>query len=90
MPRGRPRLPEAEKPCPMSVRLSPLIADEVCRLARRHDQSVYAFLGEVIERVITHHLTRTASSSCYGEQQSSTLSGVLSESPSQGRVRPTP
>ena len=87
MPRGRPPLAPADRPYDVRVRLSPAVAEEVIRLARRQQRSLYAFVGGIVDQVITRHLNRGSTSACYGEDSSgSTLSEVLSESPSQGRV----
>jgi hypothetical protein len=79
---GRPRLASVDRPVRHNVRLSPAISDEVYRLSTARHESQYAFLGSLIERVITLHLTRHGSTACYASPQSSTLSGMLSESPS--------
>ena len=83
---ARPKIPDDERPVPMTVRLSPIAADVVCRMALKRGISVYALLGGIIERVFEKQTTRARQEAWYG-QQSSTLSAVLSESPSSRASR---
>lgn len=82
---GRPALPPEQRPVKRTIRLSPDLADYAFRLARQRGQSEYAFLGGIVDRVLEHYKTREASRVCYGA--ASTLSDVLSESPSSSTVK---
>ena len=87
MPRGRPPTPVDQRYTPHNVRLSPQVADAVTRYALQHRISVYALLGRIIDRVFARQIARDARSSAYDPPQSSTLSAVLSESPSSRASR---
>ena len=78
---SRPRLAPADRPMQANIRLRPETADIVARLAIKRGVSMYAFLGDLVDRVITLHKTRVSSGVCYGAIEghgSSTLTGVLS------------
>lgn len=70
-----------------TVRLPPAVADWVCQMALRRHQSVYAFLGGLIMRIHEKQTLHPADPACYGAQ-SSTLSGVLSDSTTRRSSRP--
>ncbi len=84
---ARPKSPPELKPVAQNVRLTPDTADRVCRLALKRGISVYALLGGIIERVFEKQKTLAPAPACYGSQ-SSTLSGVLSESATLRSSRP--
>ena len=85
---GRPRLPPEQRPMKAMVRLRPDTGDYVSRLALSQQRSVYALLGGIIERVIGEYKTRHPLPPCYGvTEPSSTLSTLLSESPSSRASR---
>ena len=79
---GRPRLPPEQKAVERTVRLCPAAFDAGYRLAQQQGVSVNALMKRILERVLTHHTIRGRVDPWYGANQSSTLSGVLSESPS--------
>ena len=63
-----------------NIRLKPETADIVAHLAITRGISMYAFLGDLVDRVITLQKIRISSGACYGvfeEPAHSTLSGVL-------------
>lgn len=82
MARGRKRTPEHLKPVQRTVRLSPSAFDAAYAYATRRHLSVNAVMQRTLEFIFTHHPLIADSSSGYAEPQSSTLSQVLSESPS--------
>ena len=80
MGRGRPRLTPVDRPMQANIRLKPETADVVARLAITRGVSMYAFLGDLVDRIITLQKIQISSGACYGlleEPAHSTLSGVL-------------
>ena len=78
------RPPPEKRTVPQTVRLTEATADLVCQLAAQRRTSVYALLGDIIERVFEKQRLRHQTPGWYGEPDPpSTLSAVLSESPSR-------
>lgn len=76
---ARPRKGEEGRFAPLCVRVSTSAADYLHRRSLKTGESVYALGGRIIERVISHYISQIASTTCYGQPES-TLSAVLSAS----------
>lgn len=82
MPAGRPKtLPPELRPTVQSVRITAGTFDVICQMASRRDQSVYAFLGGIIERVFEKQKIKHQAPSCYGADQPSSTLGAIVEAP---------
>lgn len=80
---ARPRTPIEQRPVQRTVRLSPYAFDTAYRYAQKRGISINALMQRTLEYVFTHQKTIERSGSCYvPSQTSSTLSGLLGESPS--------
>jgi len=85
---ARPKLAEEQRPVPLCIRVPPLVADDIIHFAAARDLSVYAFLGLTVARLFRQWKTTQLPSTSYTLPQSSTLSRLLSESPTHGRFGP--
>ena len=84
---ARPRRGTERTHVPLCIRVSTQAADQLARWSLRRDESIYALAGRIVDRTVLQWITTHEADTRYPHEQS-TLSRVLSESPSS-RARQT-
>lgn len=89
---ARPRKGEEQQAVRLQIRVTPAVADRLCRLSLKMDESVYSLTGKIVNRVVTQWIQEHGGSTsglalqnkkpdqkaCYASSRAhSTLSGLL-------------
>lgn len=84
---GRPRVPLEQRAVRRSVLIEPEVFDAIDSLAKRQGTTIHALMSRVVNRVFGRYTMIDVAEGAYPEPQGSTLSAVLSESPSKRALR---